>query len=526
MTSKFTQAMNISKGVTWNNAKSLEYPDPKGICNGRMSLFFKTTRGLDIPRLYKYILDSSNENIIDTFLLVFNIRDCRGGKGERDVGRRSLIWLFINYPILFSKILVLIPEYGRWDDILHFFPSVLNLNNLDYVRDNFISQSINESDLNNLHDLQKNIVKMFGNQLLEDYNNMLEGKVCSIAAKWAPSEKDSLDRNHNVYKCLADSMNVTPRVLRKKFLTPLREYIKIVEKYMCSNRWDQIDYNKVPSCAMKRLKKSFEKHDSHRFNEWRDLLSKGDRKVAKVNAKQLFPYELIREIRINNMADTVCEEQWKVLEEECFKLGVLEDSIVVCDTSSSMHTPDYLPIDNSIALGLLISHCTKGVFNNHVITFNTIPEFITITPSCLYNRWLQLRDIPWGGSTNIQETFKIILDKAKRFNLSGDDMPKRIWIISDMQFNAVDGSSNTNFEVIDNMYKKSNYTRPQIIFWNVNGASTDFPITSDENGTCLISGFSPSIMKSILSNNDMSPYNIMRNTIDGDRLSKVRECLK
>ena len=151
MTSQFAIAMNTAPpGVTWNNALSLISPDPSGNTSGRMSLFFKSVRGLDIPRMYNYMSSSAKESIVDTFLLTFNIRDCRGGKGERDLGRKALIWLFINYPSEFMKVVYLIPEYGRADDLIHLFPSVLDLKNIDYVRDNYISIVSNDNHLLNL----------------------------------------------------------------------------------------------------------------------------------------------------------------------------------------------------------------------------------------------------------------------------------------------------------------------------------------------------------------------------------------
>ena len=526
MTSPFANAMNKPlTGVTWNNALSLTSPDPLGKTGGRMSLFFKAVRGLCVPLMYKYIKEASDENIIDAFLIGFNTRDCRGGKGERDIGRKLFVWLFINYPVLFEKIISLIPEYGRWDDLLQFFPSVLNLQNLNHVRSNFYSVVPDETYLVSLNTLQKKIVHVFGLKIIEDYNLMMNGKPCSLAAKWAPTENDSLDRKYGVYKTLCDEMKISPRDLRKIYISPLREYIKIVERFMCTKRWDSIDYNKVPSSAMKRLKKSFLSNDMERFNNWKSALSRGD-KTVKVNGSQLFPHELISEIRIKNYADEVCEAQWKVLEDKCLSIGKLEDGIVIVDTSSSMDSPNFLPIDVAIALGLLISNCTSGIFKNNVITFNTTPEFVEIKSGSIFNRWNQIKNIKWGGSTNIQATFKMILNKAKQHNLKPEDMPKRLWIISDMQFNQIDNSNSiTNFESIDILYNASNYTRPHIIFWNVNGSTTDFPVTSGENGTALISGFSPSIMKAILESGDISPYKVMQQTLNDDRLLPVRIAL-
>lgn len=521
MTSNCVNETNKPTGITSNNALSLSYNDLNKKNKGRMALFFKSVRGLEIPTLYQYMSDSINENIIDSFLIAFNTRDCRGGKGERALGRKSFIWLFINKPLLFRKIIHLIPEYGRWDDLLHFFPRVLNLQNIEYVRNNFCSLIENEEHLITLQVIQKQIVNIFVLKIKHDYTLMLKGKPCSIAAKWAPTEGDSLDKKTGVYKTLAKAMNIPPRTLRKVYLTPLRAYLKIVETYMCSGKWDEINYNKVPSCAMKRLKKSFEKHDKERFNEWKTSLNDNST-LTKVNAKQLFPHELIKEIRVKNNADEVCEAQWKILEKECLK-GNLIDSIAVIDTSSSMFIQDYLPFDVAIALGLIISSC-DGVFKNHVITFNTVPEFIEIKDGSLFNRWKQIYNIPWGGSTDILKTFEIILNKAKTFNVEPKDMPKTLWIISDMQFNSA--SKVTNFEAIDNLYKLSGYIRPQIIFWNVVGSSTDFPVNSEENGTSLISGFSPSIMKAILSDKEFTPFSILQETLNNNRLSAVKIALE
>ena len=80
-------------------------------------------------------------------------------------------------------------------------------------------------------------------------------------------------------------------------------------------------------------------------------------------------------------------------------------------------------------------------------------------------------------------------------------------------------------EEIEKKYSNSKYKRPNIIFWNVNGSITDFPVTVDDNGTCLISGFSPSIMKSVMETKEFNSYEIMRTTIDSERYKKVKELL-
>ena len=524
MTSQFAIAMNAS-AKTWNNAVSLASPDISGKTNGIMSLFFKSVRGINNSQLYQYISESDKESIIDTFLLSFYIRDCRGGKGERKIGREAFTWLLISHPDIFMKVLHLIPEYGRWDDITHFFPGVLDLSSIDNIK-SIYNITIDNDHLNKVLEAQKQIVIFFADSIKKDYGCMTNGNPCTLAAKWAPTEGDSIDKSSHIFSKLAHAIGVSNKNLRKVYLTPLRSYINIVEKFMCDGKWNAIEYSKVPSHAMKRLKKTFEKHDKERFQQWKEALKKND---VKVCAKQLQPYEIIREIRIKKYADEVLEAQWKILEEEVRKIGYLEDAVIVVDTSSSMYTPNYLPLDVAVSLGIIISGLTRGKFHNHVITFASEPQFVQIKDGTIYERWNQVKSIPWGGNTNIQKTFELIINRGKAFNLSQNDMPKKLFIISDMQFDQINGEYGSNhitsFEMIDDMYKKSGYIRPQIIFWNVNGNSTDFPASVDDFGTALISGFSPEVMKEVLNGSDFSPYTIVRNTLDSERFSQIKNVI-
>lgn len=517
VTSNFAKAMNASTR-TWNGATSLVTPDTSGRVAGRMKLFFKCVQGLNVPMLYNYLRESANESVFDTFVLVFNIRDCRGGKGLRELGRKSMVWLFLNYPAEFEKVMGMIPEYGRWDDYLYFFPGVLDLRNKSHVVTNFNSTIPSNKYLDNLRDYQHVIVSHFGDQLRDDVKRMNEGLSCSLAAKWSPTERDSLDVQHGVYGIMTDVMGVSRRDLRRDYNTPLRSYLNVVERFICEGKWDHVDYNKVPGHAMKKLRKAFEKHDTERFQEWRQSLNK----TTKVNAKTLHPHEIVRSFCSG--IDDVLEAQWRVIVDEVRKLGTMEDTVVVCDTSASMNG---LPLYIAVSMGMIISEIVDGPFHNHVITFNTTPQFVRIKDGTAYDRFNQIRSIPWGGSTNLQKTFELILNRGRECGLRNEDMPKRLFIISDMQFNIVEGysTSKTNFEVIEKMYRDSEYTRPQIVFWNVNGSSTDFPVTVDDDGTALVSGSSPAILKSIMNTRKFNPESIMRGVIDDERYQSIRDAL-
>ena len=179
--------------------------------DNRMLLFFNSVRGLDISRLNMYLEKSFSESIIDTIVMIFHIRDCRGGKGERELGRAGMIWLLTNHPTEFAKIMYLIPEYGRWDDIVCLFPKVLQV--YDNKNNTFIL------------DIQIEAVKLLGCKLYLDREHMLNGKPVSLAAKWCISENDSRDKKTGAFQAFCNILKLTPRTVRTKYLSPLRSYI-------------------------------------------------------------------------------------------------------------------------------------------------------------------------------------------------------------------------------------------------------------------------------------------------------------
>jgi len=485
--------------------------------SGRISVYFNAIRGLDRSRLCEYLRKSLQESILDTFLLIFHCRDCRGGKGERDIGRWGLIWLLINCPTQFLKVLPLIPTYGRWDDIMSLWPGSLDLSNTE-VWEAYDTPRPHTLMVILLCDIQMKCVTLMADQLRADRGAMFGGRVVTLCAKWAPTEGDALDRRHHHYRTLYTTMGCTPRELRREYITPLRKYLQVVETLMCGGKWDSIDFSSVPSHTMRRLKKALVKHVPTALHEWKEKLNEG---MVKVNALQLYPHELIRDIYNREEVDSIMEAQWEVLLKQA---GELTDALFVVDVSGSMSYgsgSSVVPLHVSVAMGLLGSAITTGPFHNHVITFDGNPTFQVINGT-LSERARDIRNIPWGGNTNIQATFELILRKATEFELPPEDMPKKIFIISDMQFDQTNQEGKTNFQDLEEQYAKSNYTRPQLIFWNVNGTTTDFPVQTDDEGTAMISGFSTSILRTIMRGVDFNPYSILRETIDHERFDSIR----
>jgi hypothetical protein len=497
--------MNNKLATTENGALSLSTTG-----NARVNLFFKLTRDFyKNPNFYTMINDSFNEDKLDTLKLLFNSRDCRGGKGDRQTFIQGLLYIENIEPNLFKINANIIPTFGRYKDLIEFY--------------NFVS--IENKQI---------IIKFIATQLKQDVLDMNNGLPISLLAKWVPSENKKYNIISKQIACeLFGYLEKAPlKRLRKEYLSPLRSYLNIVERLMCKNDWDKIDFSKVPSVAMHKLKKAFIKHVPIEFNYWLSNVKNG---IAKINIKQLYPHDLVRHYMHHSNYDEVIEEQWKQLVLEISKTCNFSDSIVLSDVSSSMMGTSPLgaigqsptPMEVSIGLGLLISELTSEPYKNNIITFSTNPLWHKVNQNTLYGKVTQLKNSVWGGSTNFYKVFDLILQKAIENNCPANKMPKRIFILSDMQFNE-SGNDNeldikTQFEYIKSKYENTIYTRPQIIFWNLRSDTTDdFPINFEQDGTALITGFNTDILKHIMTSKELTPYSIMRKTIDDERYSIIK----
>lgn len=452
--------------------------------NYRVDLFFKTCRQFNDMTL---VSNSLVENKLDTMKIIFQARDSRGGKGERKLFRDILLYLINNgYSDMVEKNLENISYYGRWDDLVVLCNTKL----------------------------QTKVFEIIKKQLLEDYDNMVEGKPITLLAKWLPSEGKKLDKEYKFVNRFCLYMEWKPKRYRH-YLTTLREYLDIVEIKMTQKRWKEIDYSKVPSVAINKLKKAFERNDEERYKEWKHKLSEGK---VKVNSSQVFPHELVRQYMRSGYEDEVIEQQWKNICEETKKLGIIENTIVLSDVSGSMNGE---PMEVSIALGILISSLTKAPYKDFIITFHENPTFHHVVGNSLKEKVKNIRGMSWGGTTNFNRVFDIILLRAIANKLSKEDMPKRLIVISDMQFDQAGGNNmKTNYEIIQEKYQQHGYDMPEILFWNVRGNTNDFPAT-DVPGVGLVSGFSPSVLKAVLNGDGFTPYDILRKTIDDTRYEKI-----
>lgn len=413
---------------------------------------------------------------------LFYLRDVRGGQGERRTFRESLKILSSYHPEDTKKLISLIPEYGRWDDLFY-------LNNIE-------------------------IDELLKAQLELD----IKVERPSLLGKWLPSENSSSDKTKALARKVRKYLGYSSKKYRK-LLTDLRSKIKIVETQMSQNKWNEIEYSKVTSKASLIYKDAFKKHDETRYEAYLESVEKGE---TKINTKTLFPYEIVRQAREQN--NKTLDLLWKNLPDYTKDD---EKAIVVADVSGSMVG---LPMDVSVSLAMYFAERNKGVFHNKFITFSAKPELQEISGESLNQKIRNLEQAHWDMNTNIQGVFDLLLNTAKDNSVPKEDLPSTIYIISDMEFDSATSGSyydstpdKTNFEVIKEKYAEAGYEIPILVFWNVDSRQDNVPVTQNEKGVLLVSGCSPTVFGMVMEK--QTPHEFMVNVLNSDRYKKIETVL-
>jgi hypothetical protein len=441
--------------------------------NSCVDLFFSigSMRGKSKDKVVKLFSEAFNENPLVATKILFWVRDVRGGAGERKIFRDIISQLTLDTPQTVRKNISLIPEFGRWDDIL----------------------------------------VLLGTELEDDMFSLIKTALSNgdgLCAKWMPRKGEVANKLRRLFK-------VTPKQYRKMLV----ELTNVVETKMCAKDWEKIDYSKLPSLASSRYQKSFNRNDSQRYEQYKQSLLEG---TTKINAGAVYPYDIIKSME-NGGDDVVNNAQWDSLPN--WMEGSVERILPVVDVSGSMScpvggNPNLTCMNVAISLGMYISERNEGGFKDAFITFSDSPQLEYLTGN-LRQRYNQLSRADWGMSTNLERVFQLILKQAKSKNISEDVMPTKILILSDMQFNAASRKEFNSQGMIESMYEEAGYKIPDIIYWNLNASGGNFPVEFDKNGTALVSGFSPSILKSILGGKNMTPESIMMDTVNDERYSVI-----
>jgi hypothetical protein len=564
----------------------------QGLGNSLLALFDRFFQGITEKDLRDFLIqilrearqNEDEEQVVNVFVMAFNTRWCRGGKGAKQCFHKALKILFEEFPAAVVKVLPLVPEFGYWKDLLLLAEEIKTLP----------AMSIDYSPL------LEAVWTIYGTQLMKDYA-LLEAHTVSGAAgkpslsfagKWAPRAGNHFDKQLNAVSSISkvmfgsdddvvgeddvvidmDGEEVTMRVQSqcqlsklagkprkvkyRHVVSALTASLDVPEVKMAGGRYADINISAVPSKCMTKFAKAFVNEDLHtmptaaeevtgnRYPQLEDRVACRQHLIESVvkgkgvQGSQNYPHEYVEKVSQGTQMSTTMKltinAQWKSMRESIQAMvsqraATLSEGMEVSEEGAS--TPPKFSLGNvvplsdvsgsmsgtpmmvSIALGILCSELTNESFRDLVLTFTTDAKWEDLGACATFTDKVQkLKKAPWGGSTNFYAAMNRVADVVRKSKLKQDDIPNLL-VISDMQFNhAANGYSrsgatawSTTFTRIKHLFHQLGMEvhgvplqPPTIIFWNVRG-SVGYPAAADDEGVMLLSGYSPALMKFILS---------------------------
>lgn len=457
---------------------------------------------LDLFATIGAIRRESEQEIIDRFArafaenadiamkILFFGRDVRGGLGERRVFRVIVNWLADYEPEAVRKNIALIPEYGRYDDLIALLGTSCEKEALEFIRE----------------------------QLKKD---MAADTEVSLLAKWLPSVNASNRETVRQGKHIAEFLGMTEKQYRKT-LTGLREKLQILENKLRERDYS-FDYAKQPSKAMFQYRRAFLRNDGERYRQFLEQVKNG---AATMHTGTLLPYEVITPCfegwsanrRLSESERRAMDVTWNALED----FGTDENVIVVVDGSGSMYGyRDPVPEAVALSLGIYFAERNRGAFHNHFITFSANPKLVEIKGRDIVEKVRYCAGFNEVANTNLRGVFELLLKTAVKHRVPQEDMPKRLYIVSDMEFDScMEHADVTNFTYARRLFENSGYQLPEVIFWNVASRNKQQPVTKNEQGVALVSGCTPRLF-SMIAGGATSPYDVMMEMIDSGRYDVI-----
>ena len=454
----------------------------KSTANACVDLFYKigASRGKDIT---KDFVAAYVENKELALRIAQWARDVRGGAGEREIFRQILKYLDKNDPTVAAALLEKVPEIGRWDDI-------------------FAVESSNNKAI---------AFTMLGDALRERNG---------LAAKWTP-------RQGKLAAEIRRYFGMSPKFYRKSLV----ELTSVVEQKMCAKEWNDINFSHVPSVASARYKKAFYRNATEAYAAYVASLVKGDNPKVKVNAGAVYPYDVLKgliglyKVQNSKTEQDLIQKQWESMQNFIGDANILP----LVDVSGSMSCPAggrnsksvTTCLDVAVSLGLYCADKNTGKFKDTFLTFSGAPELVHLKGN-IVQKAFQMNSSSWGMYTDLVAAMNKILSVARSSKVSQEEMPDILLIMSDMQFDQCASFDDSAMRMIERKFTDAGYQLPKIVFWNLN-SHDNAPVKYDKRGVALVSGFSPSIMVSVLGGDadNFTPEAIMLKTIMNKRYDIV-----
>lgn len=478
-----------------------------------MGAAYRNRSDADVINLFK---NAYAENPVYALKCLFYIRDVRGGQGERRFFRVCLKWLANFDTEAANRNLKYVPEFGRWDDLYEFVGTPLESDAFAFMK----------------------------HQLAID----VECKTPSLLAKWLKSENTSSADSRKLGRITREYFNMTARQYRKT-LSFLRSRINVLEKLMSEGRWDEIEFDKIPSRAGMIYKNAFARHDIEREKSEREVQTYAEfakDKTKTVNAKTLYPYECVSEavkvmfngsgwyyrsapVDFDDTNRLMVNKYWDNLTD--YFNNASFNGIAVVDTSGSMTGGNAsAPINVAISLGLYCAEHNNGPFANHYISFASRPQLIRTEGVDFCDKVERIYKTNLCDNTNIEGVFDLMLNTILTNGVKAEDIPENIIVISDMEFDSAvsgwrynSGLNSSNVEtVLEGVAKKwarFGIKMPHMIFWNVDARQNNIPMLG-QGRISFVSGFSPSIFETIMSGK--TGYELMMEKLNTERYACIK----
>ena len=409
---------------------------------------------------------------------LFYLADCRGGQGERRFFRVCFKWLAKNYPDIARKNIAFIPTYRRWDDILYScIGTPVEEDALSFIKHQFILDT--------------------------------ECKTPSLLAKWLPSENASSRETKRLGNIVREYFGMTHKQYRRA-LSELRSRINIVEKLMSENRWEEIEFDKIPSYAGFIYKNAFARKDII-AKKYEDFVND---KKTKVNASVLYPYQCVHQAtkyydrfyssEVPENERPIIEKYWNNLPD--YFNGKQSNMLCVVDTSGSM-TGDKAaaPINVAISLGMYCAERAGGPFKDHYISFSSRPQLIKIEGIDFVDKIWRIYKTNLSENTDLTKTFDMLLNIANLPETKEEDIPEIIVVISDMEIDNMTTATRhswteenavTEMDKVREKWAAYGHKMPKLVYWNV--ASRNNTILDQGPTVSYVSGMSPVIFETII----------------------------
>jgi len=476
MTNTFIKALEdmYNYKLTENGARALKSTGSKVYDLFAFGAAYRTRSNADCVLLFKNAYEEDKNLAMKA---LFYIRDCRGGQGERRFFRVCLNWLAATHPESVIKNLGQVSNMGRWDDLFCLFDTPVEANMLLHIK----------------------------NQLMMDMEDAMGNKAISLLAKWMPSENASSRITKSRASRIRQYLHMQPRSYRQ-MLSKLRAHLNVLERLMSANRWDEIEFDKIPSKAGLIYRNAFAR---------RDMIAAKYEKFAKdknttVNADTLYPYEIVEKVskrlgRMNWYSDinfrgddterAMLNKYWE--NQKDYLNGADMSMMCVVDTSGSMYGR---PLDVACSLGLYCAERMTGPFANRYISFSRHPKLIKTEGVDFVDKVARIYRANLCENTDLPKVFNLLLNLVLTGAAKKEDLPKTLVVISDME---IDHMSNwrtstavTEMDKIREEWRTFGLELPKLVYWNVDARNNT--ILDRGPGVSFVSGCSPVIFEQVL----------------------------